>query len=143
MATQYTLNTLNVRLSQSPTKLLVFGVAIYKAPDDSEQVCPILESEDGDFSAWVDPNGEQHRLFECDALRNTALLQSAKHGNRGRDAKGALYGTITVPLTTDSEQIIAFKAVYLPHESTTDNDSFRFIGNPRNSRFTGYKFGTV
>lgn len=143
MATQFTLNTINLRLSQSPEQLLCYGVAIYKDPSDNEYVAQVVEDEDGTHSYWVDPEGEVHSISDVTALRNAALLQSAKHGNLGKDAKGAKYSTATVTISTDSGQLIAVKAVYLPSESTPENDSFRFIGNPRNSRFAAVKFGVV
>lgn len=139
----FTLNTLNVRLSQSPVQLLAYGVAIYRNSEEKEIVVPIQESGDGTHSFWSDPQGELHIIRDVTALLNQQLLQSAKHGNKGRDSKGALYGNVTVTLTTDSGQLIAFKGVYLPHESDAEHDVFRFIGNPRNSRFAAHKFGLV
>ena len=139
----FALNTLNVRLSQSPTQLLVYGVAIFRSPDNKEFVAPIQEAEDGTHSFWCDPEGELHIIRDVTALCNMQLLQSAKHGNKGKDAKGCLYGNVTVTITSDDGQLIAFKAVYLPHESSAEHDSFRFIGNPRNSRFAAHKFGLV
>ena len=140
----YILDTINLRLSQTPTgNTLGYGVAVYKDEEGHEFVAHIVEDGAGFVSFWSAPNGEKHGIGDMSALLNPTILQAAKYGNKGKDTKGNLYGTVATVITTDTGIMISFKAVYLPNESSPENDSFRFIGNPRQSRFSPMKFGII